>query len=631
MSDARQYRPAEPLFGRASTPAWDGVSSTVFRIVVLMLAGAVAIRLIDGLKVGLIEASFLAGVLVAAAGFGLIPGVLAAASGLVGYHVLTGAAMPPPDLRSRETSLLVLFGLSIAVIGFYTDTVRQRHRPAPRDVGSPLPARASRRTAGHIPDLAKHKEPRPGRAPLALEAQRAATSLLITGAGITAAITLTDVLGTLGCLLTALAAVLLVAGLMGARFGLASGVLAGILLTLLSKATFNAALAPPLAHGFNIALFAAFGAGVGSLSDRVRHEREALQTLVDASRNLSSGADETSERQILFDSLSRLVRGGEVGVFDEHGRSIGASRSTQEPAGIAGANRGWRIKRLDADSRDVGFVRWRFPRTGQSSRLADQIAHSLIDLGASAIVRSRLNAEKAEVEYLARAEHMRTILLDAVSHHFRSPLAGILGSVTSILSLPERHDKNIRRELLLIIKDQANRLNSYVDKFLSLARLESGSLDIKMSDVNIDSLVYDVWETFGEVGGARRYLHVEVDPRPVRTDPNLLSQILANALENAIKFSPEESLIRVRSERTGDGVIIEVADQGCGAPPEKLDRIFQRFYRNTGANPPGLGLGLFIARSLVQLLGGTITARNRNDSGTGLIISVSLPTGPINE
>src|SRR5687768_17167022 len=145
----------------------------------------------------------------------------------------------------------------------------------------------------------------------------------------------------------------------------------------------------------------------------------------------------------------------------------------------------WRVHPLSADGREVGAVRWRFP--GADTAGLDEIAKAVIDLAASAIVRARLNAEKAEMEYVAQTEQLRLVLLDAVSHHFRSPLAGILGSVTSILGLPDQN-MAARRELLLIIKDQTNRLSRYVDNFLSVARLETGAIVPNPADIALEAL-----------------------------------------------------------------------------------------------------------------------------------------------
>jgi signal transduction histidine kinase len=158
-----------------------------------------------------------------------------------------------------------------------------------------------------------------------------------------------------------------------------------------------------------------------------------------------------------------------------------------------------------------------------------------------------------------------------------------------------------------------------------VARLESGAIVPKLSDVALEPLIYDVWETFGEAGGARRFLQANIEHDAVRTDPNLLGQVLGNVLENAIKYSPEGSVVDVRSESSGEWLTLHVTDSGPGVSAQAQRRIFERFYRSQTATAPGLGLGLYITRSLVEILGGSVVARNRTDGETGLTVSISLP------
>ena len=100
---------------------------------------------------------------------------------------------------------------------------------------------------------------------------------------------------------------------------------------------------------------------------------------------------------------------------------------------------------------------------------------------------------------------------------------------------------------------------------------------------------------------------------------------LVNILENAIKFSAEGSMVAVRARRAGEAVVLEFTDQGCGVAPGATERIFDRFFRGQSTPAPGLGLGLYITRSLIEILGGSVRAQNRTDGEGGLVISVSLP------
>ncbi|HZZ33594.1 MAG TPA: ATP-binding protein [Phenylobacterium sp.] len=586
------------------------------------VAFALAISLLLVVKLGSIASLVLTAALMAAVLFGPTHGLLAAAAAFVAWRLHAGRAGIQLETQAIEAGLIALVAVAVPWGGRSIAVARRRRAAG----GTPLPDGA--RAYGLLVDFVRRRTFDFSWRLTLRETRRGFIPFLILAAGGLFSLLVRDPVGPAASLLTMLVAVLCTAGVLGARYGFASGVLAAVLLNDLIAPVPGAAI--PSASGalMNLVIFAAVGLSVGALADGLQRKRNALKVLVTASREISATTDEAVIHRALFDSLSKLTHRNWIETRDDGGAiRLVSPAADAPPAPRAGEDiaEGWRRRPLIADGRVVGAVRWRYRGLETDVEIADEIAASLIDLGAAAIVRSRLSLEKSEMEFVARAEHLRTILLDAVSHHFRSPLAGILGSVTSVLNLPEQHDREMRRELLLIIKEQANRLSRYVDNFLSVARLESGSIDINRADVLLEPLIYDVWETFGEAGGARRFLQVNVDPRPVRADPSLLAQVLGNVLENAIKFSPEGSIVDVRSRREGDKLVLEVTDQGVGVQAGSEDHIFRRFFRNPGAKAPGLGLGLYIARSLLEMQGGTVAARNRTDGESGLRVELVLP------
>jgi two-component system sensor histidine kinase KdpD len=438
-------------------------------------------------------------------------------------------------------------------------------------------------------------------------------------AGVVLTHAVTGLLGAMGAMLVALAVVLTVAGRLGARAGLVAGAFTAVLIAWWLPSA-EAPQAGVIQHVFEVTIFATLGLAVGSLRDGLSHEQDMRAALMRAAQELEVAGEEAAIRRTLLENLSHIDPAGLFEVCDELGGVIAYGRGA---AAWRADEVAWNTRALQADGRQMGVVRWRLG--GPSARGSDDLAAAMIALGGAAITRARLRSEKAEMEHVARAEHLRTVMLDAVSHHFRSPLAGILGSVTSILNLPEAHDRSVRREFLLIIKEQANRLTRYVENFISLARLESGSIEVNLCPVSLESLIYDVWDTFGEAGGARRYFQVDVETETVRSDPALLMQAFGNVLENAIKYSPEESVVEVHARRQGDNLLIEVVDQGEGASEPSLKRMFDRFYRSRTVKAPGLGLGLYVTRSLIEMLGGEIAAYNRTDGRTGLVVAMRLP------
>jgi two-component system sensor histidine kinase KdpD len=616
--DAAVQGPAQRSVG-----AWAADAATATFLIALALA--IAVMLLFVVKVGYLMSLALTGLVVAAVLFGPTHGLLAVAAALVAYRLHVHRPAAASDAQALEVLLVMLAALAIPWSGRYITEVSRRRASGERgqvQLGDLAHVRAAladfilRRTYGFSWRLT-------------LGAVRVGfVPFVILGAATVAAMLVRETVGPEVCLQVVLIGVLCVAGAFGARYGFAGGVLGAVLLSGLVVTDPGAALSRPPGAFLTLIVFSALGWGVGALADQLQRKRKALDVLVGASREISTTTDEAVIHQVLFDSLMRLTDRSWVETSDDSGAIRLTSPAANAPAAAPDGDErrdAGRSRPLAADGRTVGLVRWRYLGLKTEIDIADEIAASLVDLGASAIVRARLSVEKSEMEFVARSEHLRTILLDAVSHHFRSPLAGILGSVTGVLNLPDQHDREVRRELLLIIKEQANRLSRYVDNFLSVARLESGSIEVNLADVHLEPLIYDVWETFGEAGGARRFLQVQVDPNPIRADPSLLAQVLGNVLENAIKFSPEESIVDVRSRRDGDKLVLEVTDQGVGVQAGAEDHIFRRFFRSPGAKAPGLGLGLYITRSLIEMQGGSVEARNRGDREAGLRVSLSLP------
>lgn len=612
--------------GRAerSVSAWATDVATGTLLVALALA--LTITLMFVVKVGYLSSLLMTTLVVAAVLFGPTHGLLAVSAALIAYRLHSHRPTSALDVQALEVLLVILAALAIPWSGRYiTEARRKRGSSEPsRQVGrldltevrETLADFVRRRTYGFSWRLTLGAA-RFGLVPFVILGAASLASVLVLGPA-----------GPEASLQVLLIGVLCVAGAFGAQYGFAAGILGAVLLSGVIITDPAAALARPPGALVTLIVFSAAGWSVGALADQLQRKRSALEVLVRASREISTTTDEAVIHQVLFDSLLRLTTRSWVETRDDSGAILLTSPAADAPTAGSGVDDvvdGWRSRPLVADGRAVGLVRWRYLGLKTDIDIADEIAASLVDLGASAIVRARLSVEKSEMEFVARSEHLRTILLDAVSHHFRSPLAGILGSVTGVLNLPEQHDREVRRELLLIIKEQANRLSRYVDNFLSVARLESGSIEVNLADIHLEPLIYDVWETFGEAGGARRFLQVQVDPQPIRADASLLAQVLGNVLENAIKFSPEESIVDVRSRRDGDKLVLEVTDQGVGVQAGNEDHIFRRFFRSPGAKAPGLGLGLYITRSLIEMQGGSVEARNRDDREAGLRVSLVLP------
>jgi two-component system sensor histidine kinase KdpD len=614
---------------RSDAPAGGGwavaVAAALALCAVLVGLGLTPPKLLDP---SVLATLLMAVVLVVAVAFGLGLGLAVALLGLIAFQLSIGAPLTRVELHAADLPLVGLFAVGVLVAGRYTDVVRKRDSQARKllEAGQPLSSHASEPALGRFLQQIKLDGPLEADGTPLKDAQRALVTLCIVTAGMVAALLANETIGPAAAGVCALSAVLVAGGALGGRFGFAAGLLAAVAFDRVDPLP-HAAHAGFDSLGRAVVGLAFVGAGwaVGQLADQAQRERRGLRIVIKAGRDFSATRDEAAMRRALLEVVARLSPRTRVEVGSDLASERLSLQALPEPEQWAESDPRWRSHPLASDGRQVGVVRWRFPGPDRATAGLDEITRAVADLAASAIVRARLNAEKADIELVAQTEHLRLVLLDTVSHHFRSPLAGILGSVTSILGLSDDHDPAARRELLLIIKEQASRLSRYVDNFLSVARLDTGAIVPRLADVALEPLIYDVWEAFGEAGGARRFLQATVDRETLRTDPGLLSQVLGNVLENAIKYSPEGSVVDVRADTEGDRLLIRVTDCGPGVPPKSQGQIFERFYRMRGVAAAGLGLGLYITRSLVEILGGAVEARNRTDGQTGLVVCVSLP------
>ncbi len=264
--------------------------------------------------------------------------------------------------------------------------------------------------------------------------------------------------------------------------------------------------------------------------------------------------------------------------------------------------------------------------TPDERRLLDALA----DQAAVAIERISLAKGLDEARVLAETERLRAALLTSISHDLRTPLASIIGAVSSLRSYPEKYGAAEREELLATLQDEAERLNRFVSNLLDMTRLESGAIELKLDLIDVAEIIGAALQRAANVL-ARHHVEVTVEPElpMLRLDVVLFEQVLFNLLDNASKFSPPGSRIDIRASRDGELVEIEVVDEGPGIPAGDVERIFDKFYRVQAQDRrrAGTGLGLAICRGFVEALGGWIVARNRRDR-SGAVLTIRLPLVP---
>jgi len=230
-------------------------------------------------------------------------------------------------------------------------------------------------------------------------------------------------------------------------------------------------------------------------------------------------------------------------------------------------------------------------------------------------VRVRTQAEAAKrAEIVAETERLRSSLLSAVSHELRTPLAAIVGSASTLLQSAAPS-----RDLLLNIRDEADRLTRLIHNLIETSRLEFGA-SLKKELYPIEDVIGTALERVDKILAGRG---VETDlPENlplVPVDPVLMELVFVNLLENAARHAPEAALVVSARERM-DHLEVAIADRGPGLKPEDLERVFDKFFRASAA--PGAGLGLAICKAVVTAHGGTIRAENRPGGGAMFILTL---------
>jgi PAS domain S-box-containing protein len=225
-------------------------------------------------------------------------------------------------------------------------------------------------------------------------------------------------------------------------------------------------------------------------------------------------------------------------------------------------------------------------------------------------------------------EQLKSGFVSTVSHELRAPLTSIYGFAETLLREDVAFGEAERRTFLSYIASEAERLTQIVDALLSVARLEAGDLEVQLTRTDLRDVVTDVVSTAErEVMNGRHFVvDVPEEPLDASADRDKVRQILANLVDNAVKYSPHGGTVTVSARRTPDAVQVRVLDEGAGVPPGEQERIFRKFYRADAALAAagGTGLGLFIARGLATAMGGRLWMDS--ETGSGATFVFELPT-----
>jgi len=270
----------------------------------------------------------------------------------------------------------------------------------------------------------------------------------------------------------------------------------------------------------------------------------------------------------------------------------------------------------DASER-LRMVGWGPALFAEDRRVLKQLAAA----AARILEAQRLAAEAVHARELAEIDKLRTALLTAVGHDFRTPLAGIKAAVSSLRQPDIEFDPEDQAELLATIEESSDRLDALVENLLSMSRLQTGVLSLDPQPVPLDAVVAQALLNT-PTGEFTIDVDVPDDLPLVQADPGLLERVVANLLTNACAVSPPDQPIRLHGHAAGDKVELHVIDHGPGVAVADRDHMFAPFQRLDDRTPGGLGLGLAIARGFTEAMGGTLTPTDTPDGGLTMTIRI---------
>ena len=235
-------------------------------------------------------------------------------------------------------------------------------------------------------------------------------------------------------------------------------------------------------------------------------------------------------------------------------------------------------------------------------------------------------SERATVAELRRLSALRADFVSLVSHELRSPMAAVIGAARTLEERWRELNADQRGAFLALIADETNRLATLIGDVLDTSRIEAGTFSYRFTEVDVAELVRTTVAGFAlHQDEVSVIAHADGVVPSVRGDRERLRQVLRNLLENAVKYSPAGEVVDVRARADDGRVLVTVEDSGPGIPGEQHGLIFERFGRaNVGLGKPGTGLGLFIARSIAEAHGGTLSVVSA--PGEGATFTLELPS-----
>jgi two-component system sensor histidine kinase KdpD len=325
------------------------------------------------------------------------------------------------------------------------------------------------------------------------------------------------------------------------------------------------------------------------------------------------------------DTLTRYpVPGNDLGIAQwayDHRIKAGLNTDTLASAGAI-------YLPLNALKRCIGVLGLR-PEQPRQLDIPEQmhLVEALVNQAAVAMERVQLSEAAREADLQIESERLRNVLLSAISHDFRTPLATIIGSASALRdSAPGQLDEGQQRSLLDGLLAEARRMNRLIGNLLDLTRLSSGQINLKRDWISIEEVIGAALTRLDEVLAGRRVTtDLPADLPMLSCDEVMIEQVFINLIENALRYTPSGTPIEISSRVDGEALEASVRDHGPGLAPGDEERVFDKFHRaHTEGAQSGFGLGLTLCRYIVEAHGGTIGARNADGGGAEFRLRLPL-------
>ncbi|KZS61044.1 histidine kinase [Mycobacterium kansasii] len=370
----------------------------------------------------------------------------------------------------------------------------------------------------------------------------------------------------------------------------------------------------------------------------------AVAVLVDGAANRAREARRAAqEAELLTLFAGSVLRGADLDTLLERVRETYTQRAVSMLRERAGEDRTFsevvasvgKDPCTTVDSADtaieVGDDEFWMLMAGKKLSARDRRVLNAVARQAAGLVRQREMAEEASrTEAIVRADELRRSLLSAVSHDLRTPLAAAKVAVSSLRAHDIAFSPADTAELLATIEESIDALTALVGNLLDSSRLAAGVLRPDLQRVYLEEVVQRALVSIG-MGATGFYrsaidrVKVDVGGAVVMADAGLLERVLANLIDNALRYAPD-CVVRVNAGRVGDRVLINVIDEGPGVPPGTQSQIFEPFQRlGDNDNTTGVGLGMSVARGFVEAMGGTVVAGDTPGGGLTVVVDLAAP------